>query len=88
MAVYDCIGATAPGVHIKLNTADDQTRSFRPDLTESDVTDQGGLLYFSNVPAGSVIVTATPVSLGRASSTATTVVRAGATTSLQMLPSP
>jgi hypothetical protein len=88
VAVYDCLGNLAPGVQILLSTADGMTRSFSPLGRETSVTDEKGLLGFVNVPAGGVTVTATPLSLGKVSSRFTSFVRVGATTSLQMMPTP
>ena len=57
-----------------------------PALTATDST---GVVFFTDVPAGTVHLTATPGSLGgKASSTVTVNVRAGWITGVTMFPTP
>ena len=85
---WDCLENVAPRVQITLNTADEQTQSKDETGAQATVTGTGGVLYFYNVPAGPVNVTATPMALGKASSQVTASVRAGAVTTAYLAPTP
>jgi len=43
---------------------------------------------FYNVPLGTIVLTATPIALGKVSSTAAVTVKPGALTVVEMLPTP
>jgi hypothetical protein len=89
VAPYDCLGNGGPGVKVTLDTADSETHSFTFASVETDVTDSQGILFFYNVPVGTVKVTATPEAIApRTPSVVTTTIYKGAITSVLAYPTP
>ena len=85
---FDCVGYLAPGVQVTLTGADALTQAFDTTGKAATATDQSGTLFFTNVPAGEVVLTAIPPAIGRPSSTVSATVRAGTTTTVFAWPSP
>jgi hypothetical protein len=92
VVALDCPGIQAIGVTFAATGVDEETQLRyvidRSTLAPGGPTTSTGSAIFLNVPPGDVTVTATPVSLGRPSSTIKVHVRAGAYTGAAMLPSP
>jgi hypothetical protein len=90
VAPYDCLGNGGPGVRVTLDTADQETQSVTSSTgVATDITDSQGLLFFFNVPVGTVKVTATPEAIApRTSSIVTTTIYKGAITSVLAYPTP
>jgi hypothetical protein len=83
--VWDCRLNIAPGVVVTADVSDAGVSEFYGlPGTSKPPTDTTGLVFFDNVPAGSVTLTATPVAIGRPSSQATVLVRAGWVTDVEM----
>jgi hypothetical protein len=89
VATFDCQFGFAAGVEVKLDPADPATQSFSPTTGASTkVTDSSGVIFFTNVPAGAVQVTATPPGLNRASSHVGATVRPQDNTTILAYPTP
>ncbi len=91
VAVFDCLTTPgAAGVQVKLDTADDETRSFdlSSDMAATVTESPSGTLFFWNVKAGTVNVTTTPVAIGRRSGRYSATIRAGTSTILLAYPTP
>ena len=61
--VLDCRNQLASGVNVVVQSADASTKGFSTHLTSATVTDETGLIFFVNVPAGPTTVSATPSAL-------------------------
>jgi hypothetical protein len=88
---FDCTFTEAPGVVITTDLPPDSGAGEYYGLSGNPMqktTDTMGTAYFSNVPVGTVHLTATPVGLGKPSATATVEVRAGWITEASMFPMP
>jgi hypothetical protein len=85
--VGDCLYQPAPGVKIVLNP-DNITQGFSSTGTATTMTDQSGIMFFVNVPAGLTQITATPVALGKPASQVNVTVQPGAVTLAVMYPTP
>jgi hypothetical protein len=84
----DCQYGFAPGVQVTLDPADPATESFSPSGAATSATDSSGLIFFYNVPAGLVQVTATPPGSNRASSHVSANVWSQAETIVWAFPTP
>jgi hypothetical protein len=85
----DCMHMTAPGVQVTLSPANPQTIALNGNLSPgAPITDSTGVREFAYVPAGPVIVTATPTAIGKPSGTVQAAVRAGAVTVVVVGPTP
>jgi hypothetical protein len=90
--VSDCACVPATGVDVAIDRMDSAVRRFygtNYDFAATQ-TGAGGSSFggFFDVPAGTVNVTATPVSLGKVASRYTVFVEAGAVTQVMMYPTP
>jgi hypothetical protein len=89
LVVVDCLGVWASGVQVTLSNADANTITLNLDLMRADpITDSTGQLIVLNLPAGPVTITATPLSVGRASGKAPVYVRASEATFVVIRPTP
>jgi hypothetical protein len=88
VAVYDCEFNSASRVRVTLSTADSQTRAFMPAGVESGITDQTGVLVFTNVPVGTFELTATPMAIRTPSTKVNATARAGGLTQVVVYPTP
>jgi hypothetical protein len=85
---YDCSESPAPGLTVKLSTADPATQSFSASATPTVVTDGTGFIFFTNVKAGDATVTATAPGIARPTSVVSVTVRAQGETSVLAFPTP
>jgi hypothetical protein len=88
VVVTDCVVGAAAGVRIGTNLPPDAGSTTFYFGGTGGTTGPEGFAFILNLPPGTVAVTATPVSLGRASGSATVFVRAGAVTALALFPTP
>jgi hypothetical protein len=86
--VFDCLVNAAPGVVVKLSSADALTQEFSSTGVAETATDTVGQAIFTNVPVGPMTLTASPPGLGKPSSTVTANVRVGTITQVLMVPTP
>jgi hypothetical protein len=91
--VLDCGGALssalAAGVEVTIDIHDQLMRELYGTpgtASTSTATDPSGIVLFSNVPVGNVVLTATPLALRKASSTQSVQARAGTVTLVFMQP--
>jgi hypothetical protein len=85
-------GGPASGVRIATNSGDPAIRLYYNDSpTDTETKAEGPVVPsagFYNVPLGTIVLTATPIALGKVSSTAAVTVKPGALTVVEMLPTP
>ncbi|MGO9833783.1 MAG: hypothetical protein ACLP1X_06180 [Polyangiaceae bacterium] len=101
--VLDCLGTPAPNVRVALDTPSqdsqttvfyyNETRATSTSATSDAATSPNGLVSFFDVPApdaGSVniLLTATPLGLGKVSSREGANVQAGVLSAVEMTPTP
>lgn len=86
--VLDCLGFPAPGVAVTTDSTDPLVSVKYSTVADAGATPSGGLAFVYQVPPGFLTLTATPVSLGTASSLSTINVAAGTISSLPMYPAP
>jgi hypothetical protein len=87
--VVDCLLDNAPGVQVSLDVRDQAIGEFYGfNNPKATATDQTGLAIFTNVPAGTVHLTATPLAIRKPSSHVAVQVRAGWITGPTLLPTP
>ncbi len=84
----DCLYQAAPGVQVVLTPSDMLTQGFSSGGSQTTVTDQKGLLFFVNAPAGETQITATPPALGKPSSQISVNVQPGNITFVFLFPTP
>jgi hypothetical protein len=95
VSVFDCQSQYAPGVVVTLDSTDVDAGAIPSCWGEGFVTSQmttttdyTGAIGCENVPTGAIQLTATPIALGKPSSTVTAYVRAGAVTGVLLYPTP
>jgi hypothetical protein len=89
VATLDCQDGFAAGVEVTLEPRDPATQSFSiTTFASTMVTDPSGVIFFTNVRAGVVKVTATPPGLNRASSHVSATVRPQTSTTILAYPTP
>jgi hypothetical protein len=92
LGALDCLGVQASGVTFAMTSgAGADTKLFylmNASPEPVGPTDGTGVAIFVNVPVGRVTITATPVALGRPTSSASVYVRAGGITEVNMSPTP
>jgi hypothetical protein len=88
MYTYDCEGPYAAGVRLEINTENAVPYAFVDALPVAyqDVTSEGGIVGFVNVPPGIVVVTAYPDDGPQALSVDTMLVRPGWLTAGRLIP--
>jgi hypothetical protein len=85
---YDCRLISSPGLQITLDPADMLTQGFSTTGVATTTTDQTGIIFFSNVLAGPIQLTATPMAVGKTSSQVTVHVVPGIVTLVLVWPTP
>ena len=93
VSVFDCQGQYAPGVVVTLDAMDagaihSCTGENLSSAQMSTTTDNTGSIFCVNVPTGSIQLTATPIALGKPSSTVTAYVLGSAVTRVLLYPTP
>jgi hypothetical protein len=95
VSVFDCQSQYASGVVVTLDSTDVDAGAIPSCWGEGAVmsqmtttTDYTGAIGCENVPTGAIQLTATPIALGKPSSTVTAYVRAGAVTGVLLYPTP
>ncbi len=92
--VLDCLESTAPGVKV---TTDNPALAAPTYYTSAlsirgtpgeQATDASGIALFGSVPEGPLVLTATPVAVGKPSGTVSVYVHAGAITEVALFPTP
>lgn len=86
--VEDCLQNPAPGVQVTLSNRDMLTQELGFTGSPETETDQFGIAIFTNVPAGPLVLTATPLATGKVSSTVSVNVVAGGQIVAVMWPTP